>query len=297
MAARAARAARASGTARLATAGVPAAQRDAGSHAPRNPQLVPPSTPPVVSPPVSPAFPLSDDGARQTLWSRVHDVLRREIEAKCWAPGCRLPTEKDLCVRFAVNRHTVRRALRGLEEAGLIRRRQGLGTFVRERVLEYQVARRTRFSANMDLNLARSRSHYLYGDELPAGELVALRLGVPAGSRVVYLETWGEAEGKPLYISSQYLPYPRFEGVARVFERTGSLTASYRTFGVNDFFRRESRITTRLPEPEEARVLGLEDRHPLLVVEYVNVDADGRAIEYGITRFCGDRLQLLVPGA
>lgn len=286
-------AARADKTALRAPAGAPGGPRDAGCRAPHGS----PPSPPCMTPLASPTFPLSDAGSRQTLWSRVHDVLRREIEAKCWAPGCRLPTEKDLCERFAVNRHTVRRALRGLEEAGLIRRRQGLGTFVRERVLEYQVARRTRFSANMDLNLARSRSHYLYGDDLPAGELVALRLDVPAGSRVVYLETWGEADGKPLYISSQYLPYPRFEGLARVFERTGSLTASYRTFGVNDFFRRESRITTRLPEPEEARVLGLEDRHPLLVVEYVNVDADGRAIEYGITRFCGDRLQLLVPGA
>jgi GntR family transcriptional regulator of arabinose operon len=49
-------------------------------------------------------------------------------------PGQQLPTEMELAHRFDISRHTVRNALNKLEHNGLIVRRQGMGTFCRERV-------------------------------------------------------------------------------------------------------------------------------------------------------------------
>jgi GntR family transcriptional regulator len=49
------------------------------------------------------------------------------------APGDALPTEQVLCDQFGVSRITVRRALADLAEQGYIERRQGVGSFVRER--------------------------------------------------------------------------------------------------------------------------------------------------------------------
>ncbi len=44
--------------------------------------------------------------------------------------GDSLPTESDLCDAYAASRHTVREALRGLVDLGLIARRQGSGSVV-----------------------------------------------------------------------------------------------------------------------------------------------------------------------
>ncbi|HVY62695.1 MAG TPA: FadR/GntR family transcriptional regulator, partial [Planctomycetota bacterium] len=50
-----------------------------------------------------------------------------------FAPGDRLPSERQLAARFGVSRPTVREALGALEARGLVATRQGSGTFVADR--------------------------------------------------------------------------------------------------------------------------------------------------------------------
>ena len=63
----------------------------------------------------------------------IADSLRQEIEKGRYNGGQPLPTEQFLCQRFQISRQTVRRALSLLEEEGLITRRQGSGSHLRER--------------------------------------------------------------------------------------------------------------------------------------------------------------------
>jgi DNA-binding GntR family transcriptional regulator len=58
------------------------------------------------------------------------DELTEEIRRGVYPPGALLPTEAELCLRFAAGRHTVRDALRIISDQGLIRRRAGLGSVV-----------------------------------------------------------------------------------------------------------------------------------------------------------------------
>jgi len=60
-------------------------------------------------------------------------VLHDEIARGAMAPGDALPTEQALGDQFGVSRITVRRALADLAEQGYIERRQGVGSFVRQR--------------------------------------------------------------------------------------------------------------------------------------------------------------------
>ncbi len=73
--------------------------------------------------------------------SRGGDPFRRSEEALAEllensTPGSVLPSEPALAKQFGVSRATLREAMKGFEDRGLIERRQGVGTYVRPRVLD-----------------------------------------------------------------------------------------------------------------------------------------------------------------
>jgi len=60
----------------------------------------------------------------QTLQTELSDLIEN-------APrGTKLPSEPELAEQLGVSRATLREAMRTFESQGLLRRRQGLGTFV-----------------------------------------------------------------------------------------------------------------------------------------------------------------------
>jgi len=68
---------------------------------------------------------------RQLKHREISRQLRAEITTGKFAPAGRLPAEKQLVERFRVSRPTVARALRDLQDEGLVERRAGSGTWQR----------------------------------------------------------------------------------------------------------------------------------------------------------------------
>jgi len=66
------------------------------------------------------------------LYQQLAELLSREIASGSLKPGARLPSELELAERHAIGRPTVRQATELLVQRGLIERRRGSGTFVRE---------------------------------------------------------------------------------------------------------------------------------------------------------------------
>lgn len=71
-------------------------------------------------------------GLGASLHHQMFLIMRDQILSGRYAAAELLPTEDDLTKLFGVSRITVRTALARLEASGLIRRRQGVGTFVRQ---------------------------------------------------------------------------------------------------------------------------------------------------------------------
>ena len=86
--------------------------------------------------------------------------LREAIENRILGPDDALPPERDLAEELAVSRITVRKAIDGLVEEGLLVRRQGSGTFVSTRV-EKNFSKLTSFSEDMRARGRKPRSVWL----------------------------------------------------------------------------------------------------------------------------------------
>ena len=64
------------------------------------------------------------------LYSQVRDLLLERTRNSEWSIGQALPNEFNLAAEFGVSIGTVRRAVEGLEETGIVVRKQGRGTYI-----------------------------------------------------------------------------------------------------------------------------------------------------------------------
>ena len=101
-----------------------------------------------------------DEASRLPLYQQLQRALRQAIETRVLGPDDALPPERDLAADFNVSRITVRKAIDGLVNEGLLVRRQGSGTFVRTRV-EKNFSKLTSFSEDMRARGRNPRSVWL----------------------------------------------------------------------------------------------------------------------------------------
>ena len=61
-----------------------------------------------------------------------------------------------------------------------------------------------------------------------------------------------------------------------------------------DYRRQVTRITARMPTPEEAVLLAQSRTRPVLVTEAVNVDPEGQPVEVSFACYAAGRMQIVV---
>jgi GntR family phosphonate transport system transcriptional regulator len=228
------------------------------------------------------------------LWRQIEQAMAAEITAGRLPPGARLPTEAALTARFAVNRHTVRRAMEELESRGLVRIEQGRGSFVAEDVVDYRLGPRTRFSENIRRDNRAPEGRIIRIAEIEADTLIAEALRIARGRPVITVERLSLADGRPVVLGLHHFPAARFARLPALLAANPSITAAMAACGVPDYRRQVTRITARLPTPEEAELLQQARSRPLLVTEAVNVDPAGAVVDVTFGRYPAGRVQLVV---
>ena len=120
-------------------------------------------------------------------YTEIADELIGRIRAGKLAVGALLPGELQLMEDFSASRHTIREALRRLEELGLIDRRRGLGTRVLARKPRRAYVHRVaspeqllRYPPESRLDVAET-TNVVAGAEL--AELLGCRRAGPLGPR------------------------------------------------------------------------------------------------------------------
>lgn len=231
---------------------------------------------------------------RNPIWSAIAGTLAAEIRSGHYKPGDKLPTEAALAARFGVNRHTVRHALASLAETGSVHARRGAGVFVTARPTEYRLGQRVRFHQNL-LAVGQVPSRRITRAETRSADAEeASALGLTGSEPVHVVEGVSLADGQPIAAFRSVFPAPRFPGLPGLVETEGSITRALAALGLEDYTRRDTRLTAQLADPVLALALLLQPGSAVLRSVGVNVDAAGQPIEFGTTWFAGDRVTLTV---
>ncbi len=197
-------------------------------------------------------------------YARVKQYLKDGLASGRWPAGALMPSEAELVALFAVSRMTVNRALRELQAEGAVQRSQGVGTFAAPlhrlasvlaiRDLHEEIESRGQHHS-ADVHLARE-------ERAPAA--LAERLGLKSGARVFHTLIVHRCNGVPLQCEDRYVNpawAPDYLGVD--FTAT---TPTHYLLQVAPLWQGQYSIEASAPTAEEARLLGIAEHEPCLVV-------------------------------
>lgn len=232
------------------------------------------------------------------VYVQIADHLRNRIDEQVYGLGDRLPTEAKLAAEFGVNRHTLRQAVSLLRQEGVLKVEQGRGTFVAARPIRYPIGSRVRYNEALKAQGITAQTSIIKHLETAAEGAIATALGVAPGHPVALIQRLSTADDVPICLSSGYFPLHRFPDLLSsdsltTLKSTGSISQWLRSRYGCDHIRQETIVSARLVKAADAKLLSLPLNQPILRVESINVDQTGQVIEYGISRFRGDWMELV----
>jgi DNA-binding GntR family transcriptional regulator len=227
-------------------------------------------------------------GSGPARYQLIMQAISDDISSGRVRVGERLPTEKELCAHHNVGRHTIRQAIRGLVDVGMVERRPRIGT----RVISAEPIGGYRWlpgsaediAANVNATwIVRPR-----GAVVEADEAIARRLGCEVGDR------WFRFAGprilrdrsnrEPVCFSEQFVhDTPQ----ARRVIATPTMSPG----DVADQVI-EQEIRAELLDEEQAAALHAATGSPALVVVRRHRNPDGRLIAVGIHTHPSERFSI-----
>lgn len=221
---------------------------------------------------------------RESPWPlhfQLARLLQHQMTTGLWQRGTRVPSEAELCRHYGLSRTTVRQALGRLEQEGLIVRRKGHGTFVKDsRARSWLLQDSEGFQHDELMRMGRpvaSAVLRLERSSLPgwASEM----LGLPADSEGVTLERVRSVDGLVALYVINYLPPHLANAVLGIQDPNESLYARLAALeGIRPGGGR--RQLEAIPaNVRVAAVLGLELGAPLAFIESVSWDGQLRPFD------------------
>jgi GntR family transcriptional regulator, N-acetylglucosamine utilization regulator len=223
------------------------------------------------------------------LHFQIRALLIESIERGDVIPGSPLPPEKQLANRYGVSLSPIRQAILDLVKEGVLYRRPGSGTFLREPPSTERVSVLGSFSESL-----RAR-----GAEVDVVILTQQRMGTPreiedrvGTDAVVVVERLTVIDGEPAAVLRSSLPAGRFAGVAEATLPNGSL---YRyledVMGVVPM-RAETTVQVVPCTTQRSAQLGVAAGSPLLQATGAVYDADDDVIEAFEVQYRSDVVRL-----
>lgn len=206
-------------------------------------------------------------------------ILRGDLR-----PGEEVPSERQLASTWGVSRPTAARSLEALRQQGLVEKRQGSGTYVRD----LQVHRRARELYGRAKQTGKIYAPGEYAVITAAGwaeapNHVAEALGLAKDRQAVRRRRQTNNESGTITISTSWFAPEVGRRAPKLLEadriREGTLSYVERMTGRQGSYG-EDRVCARLASESEAEEFGIELPAAVMVVHHVVYDLQDRPLEF-----------------
>lgn len=222
------------------------------------------------------------------LHERVRQQLAGDVIAGVYPRGARLPSERDLCTRLNVSRVTLRRALSGLADDGMLAPSHGRGWYVAAERVGEPANTLMSFTAMARAQRLTPSSKVLSQEVRHADLDEADQLRVAPGAEILDLRRLRLIDNLPVALDQSRVPLALAPALAEKDFSHGSLYDALTEAGVPPQ-RADYSVEALAADTDQAHLLDLEPGQPLLVTRQVTYAVDGRVVELGGIIYRGDR--------
>jgi GntR family transcriptional regulator len=227
--------------------------------------------------------------AQLPLYIKIHDDIRKWIDAGRWKVGERLPSERELSEIFGVSRMTLRQAVTQLVDEGILERRVGSGTYVASERVREKMRGTTSFSEIIKAQGKKPTSKVLSYVKVTANETERERLNLQEGEPIIRMERIRYADDVPIAFEVASIPYD----IIKDFKKrdiTSHFFDTLKNAGM-DIGRSEQVISARVASKDIAKALNLKSGAAILSLTQTSYFSDETPFEYVLSSYAGDRFE------
>ena len=226
------------------------------------------------------------------LYLQLAERLREEIQQGKRKGGEKLPTEKTLSDIYKVSRITTRKALAVLSEEKIIERKQGKGTFVANHKFTRNITQNLSFSQMCENNNKKAGAKVVSCLLEPSSTLVSQMLKLPPKSNSVMLKRIRYADDVAVSVETSHFPMAMSFLVSQDLTDK-SLVALLEQEGIS-FYESKKTIELVYTNNETSKFLQLPVGYPLISIESISYDKEGKPIHYNQQLVVADKFKFSV---
>lgn len=239
-----------------------------------------------------------DPTGDRAVFRQIADHLREAIEKGRLSENEQIPSETMMVEHYGVARMTVRHAIQVLQSEGLVLAEHGRGVFVRPRPPVRRLASDRFARRNRDLGKAAFIAEAEQAGSTPSVDSITVREERPSRDISARLGTTRKVlarhrryllDGQPVETATSYIPLDIAGGtpITEANPGPGGIYARLEDAG-HRLDRFEEEVRSRMPMPDEARVLRLAPGVPVFHLIRTAYDTEGRAVEVCDTIMAAD---------
>lgn len=231
---------------------------------------------------------------RLPIYVQIKAYIKKKLDDGHWTPDTAIPTERELAEQFQVTRMTIRQAVTELVHEGLLIRKRGKGTYVRQKKISQNLNIVSGFSEEMHQLGFKPSSTLLEQDRLPASKHVAQKLDMQENQEVISLYRLRLADGLPMALEHTFLRYDLYYPILDGDLEQESIYDLLEQRCQTSLRRARKSVEAAIADQTNASQLQVDIGAPLLRIEQVSFTTDGHPVEYTQSLFRGDRYQFVV---
>lgn len=224
------------------------------------------------------------------VYIQIHDQIKSEIEQGIWKIGDRLPSERELAVKFNVSRMTLRQAIQNLADEGILERKIGSGTYVAREKVQEKMSGATSFTEIMEsqnrVPSSRTISYFLTSPS--SSEMEKLKL--EKDETILRMERIRYADDIPICFEVASIPQKIIADYSKS-EITNSLYRVLEEKSGHKIGAANQTITAILASDKIAEYLEVKKGDAVLRLRQTSYFDDGTPFEYVRTQYVGNRFE------